>query len=191
MPAVAPNFIAIQQESIQFNQPVSESTNTAIAGLANGLLQVFFPVGSLVDSMLTPDQFQGLVGNMTTWVLADGGPCEGTTYADLTGNTNLPDLRGIFTRGKNNGATTSQNNPAGDLPLGSYNPDTLGSHDHVGLFDQGTNSRWGNQLFSTGQTLAILGTQPEGVSSDFYTGNTGAAETTPKYVTVNKFIRIN
>jgi hypothetical protein len=193
MTDIAPSFEPIQQESVQFNQPVSESTNSAIGGLANALLQVFFPVGSIVDSMLTTAQFQALIGNPSPaiWVLADGSAVPGSAYATLTGFGNIPDLRGIFTRGKNNGATTPDNNPAGDLPLGQYQADTFAGHSHVGLFDQATNNQWGQQLYSTGVGLALLATQPAGVSSSFYTGNTGGAETSPKYVTINKFIRIN
>src|ERR1700761_330867 len=120
MPAVAPNFIPIQQQSIQYNQPVSEAANSAIAGLANGLFFVFFPVGSIVDSLLTEAQFQAQLGNPNpaTWILADGRNVAGSTYTDITGNSNIPDFRGLFRRGKNNGRADGFQNPDGEIGLG-------------------------------------------------------------------------
>jgi hypothetical protein len=58
------------------------------------------PVGSIVASMLTEAQFQGVNG--TDWVLADGRSVAGTTYAVATGENTVPDLRGQFLRGRVN-----------------------------------------------------------------------------------------
>jgi hypothetical protein len=58
------------------------------------------PVGTIIASMLELEQFQTIAGN--AWKPADGGKVSAQSkYAKLTGNTTLPDLRGMFLRGLN------------------------------------------------------------------------------------------
>ena len=56
------------------------------------------PIGMLVYSMLTLTQFQLING--TSWVLCDGGTAAGSTYANITGFTNVPDVKGRTLAGK-------------------------------------------------------------------------------------------
>lgn len=124
-------FSFIQQESIQFNNPTSESSLTAIGATINGLLSIVLPVGSVLDSMLTETQFQTQIGNLSApflWVLADGRSVAGSTYESVTGNSTVPDLRSVLTRGKDNGRGL---NPDGDLALGTYTADKFASHTHA------------------------------------------------------------
>lgn len=54
------------------------------------------PVGSVILSVLHPDKFGRLPGGSTYWTLADGRVLDSSSsYAILTGNTNVPDLRGL------------------------------------------------------------------------------------------------
>lgn len=76
------------------------------------------PVGSIAESMLTEAQFQALNG--TGWVLADGRSVVGSMYAMATGFTTIPDLRGVFRRGKNNGRADGNQDPAGERSLGAF-----------------------------------------------------------------------
>jgi hypothetical protein len=58
------------------------------------------PIGTIIASMLQFEKFQNVAGN--TWKPADGRKVSTTSkYAALTGNTTLPDLRGMFLRGLN------------------------------------------------------------------------------------------
>ena len=58
------------------------------------------PIGTIIASMLQFEKFQNVAGN--TWKPADGRKVSTSSkYAKLTGNTTLPDLRGIFLRGLN------------------------------------------------------------------------------------------
>jgi hypothetical protein len=58
------------------------------------------PTGTVVASMLEFEKFQRLAGN--TWKPADGRKISAKSrYAKVTGNTTLPDLRGMFLRGLN------------------------------------------------------------------------------------------
>ena len=58
------------------------------------------PIGTIVASMLESKKFQNVAGNV--WKPADGRKVSAKSgYAKLTGNTVLPDLRGLFLRGLN------------------------------------------------------------------------------------------
>lgn len=184
MSNVPGNFIPIAQESVQFNNPVSEASLSAIAGLANGLLSIACPIGSILDSMLTELQFQAQLGNPSpaTWVLADGRDITGSALQQLTSQTNAPDLRGIFTRGKNNGRVDGKQNPDGELALGTYTADGVGSHTHPvpqafypGVGKSGAES----PVFSANTTVSSGDASPV------------RGDTAPKNITVNKFVRIN
>src|SRR5579864_2679083 len=94
-----------QLEAIQFNQPASEASQSQVAALANFAREILLPVGSVVCSMLDEPTFQGQTTNPTPqrWILADGRNVSGSAYQTLTGHANVPDLRGTFLRGKDNG----------------------------------------------------------------------------------------
>lgn len=58
------------------------------------------PTGTIIASMLELETFQKIAGN--AWKPADGRKISAKSkYARLTGNTTLPDLRGMFLRGLN------------------------------------------------------------------------------------------
>jgi hypothetical protein len=136
------------------------------------------PVGTIIHSMLTVAQFESEYG--TNWVIADGRSVTGTLYATVTGNTTIPDMRGRFLRGKNNGGTT---NPDGDLALGTLSADKYTSHTHSYTAYTGAGGIG---------ALPGLGKYFEGDASGTGTStSSGGNETAPKAVTVNIFIRIN
>lgn len=178
MTDVAASSIKVQQEAIQFNQPVSEASLDSIAGLANYLREIIMPIGSVVASMLTESDFQAQTTNPTPerWVLADGRNVAGSAYEALTGNSTIPDLRAVFLRGKDNGRGLFTN-----LPLGDFQPDTVKLHHHsYSAYEFGGGPHANATLWGNGGTL---------FSED--TDNTGDTDGHPKMVTVNFFIRIN
>jgi len=72
---------------------VKVASATTAAAVSN------IPVGTIIQSVLTAQQFQTTMGaDGAKWRLAAGGDCTGTAYATLTGATTLPDLRGSFLR---------------------------------------------------------------------------------------------
>ena len=71
-------------------------------------------VGDVKSSMLTEAQYQTHFGS--EWVLADGRDVTGSDYHTITSNTNIPDLRGTFLRGKDNSRGLD---PDGEKSLGS------------------------------------------------------------------------
>lgn len=190
------DFSPISQESVLFNNPVAQATFESLGGAINGILTVLVPVGTVVDSMLTEVQFQAQLGNPSpvTWVLADGRDVTGSAYETIVGSSVIPDLRGTYTRGKDNGRGLD---PHGDLPLGDFETDEFGSHNH-NFSDPGhTHATNATQVITGGGT-------PAGVITNGYTFATifsspthinfvaqGGPETNPKSVIVNKMIRIN
>lgn len=137
-------------------------------------------VGDVVQSMLTEVQFQAQ--RDSTWVLMDGRSVTGSEYEAITGNSNLPDACGLFLRGKNNGRIDGNENPDGDLALGTFTNDKFRSHDH------GINSRPGTTLSNGGSNVPFNG---PGVNNTTIVANNGGNETAPKNITVNFFIKID
>lgn len=202
MTDVASSFNKVQQEALQYNNPTSEASLASLAGPINGILGVLLPVGSIVDTMLTEAQFQAQLGSPSpvTWILADGRSVVGSSYASLVGST-VPDLRGIFVRGKNNGRADGNQNPDGNLALGTFTTSRNLAHahnvtdpTHSHNYSQGG---FGGDNRTSGSAYGANGAGSYGnvgVSASA-TGisiqNDGGGDAAPSNVTVNKMIRIN
>lgn len=159
--------------------------------MAQVTLGSVLPVGTVLHSMLSVAQFQAQYG--TNWVLADGSSCTGTKYASVTGATTLPDMRGRFLRGKSH---SSGNNPDGDLSLGAYSADKLGSHAHQETYagNNGASLAAFRHSGSGGDNnLSVAGVTITGFNYSVpqMTLNSGGNETSPRSITVNIFIRVN
>ena len=151
-------------------------TASTVTSAPNG-----FGVGDVVASLLDETTFAKVHGS--GWVLADGRDVTGSEYATITGNTTVPDLRGLFLRGKNDGRSDGKENPDGDLPLGSYQADMFKSHSHGGTMNISA-SPTGNSYNPNGSSLQFFQwSQP--------TKPAGGNETRPRNATVNWFIKVN
>ncbi|MEA2036392.1 MAG: hypothetical protein U9O94_02710 [Nanoarchaeota archaeon] len=159
-------------------------------------------VGEIRTSMLTLAQFQAEFDD--TWVLANGATAAGTDYNTITSESNIPDLRGRFLRGKNNGRSDGNQDPNGDLSLGSHRSDSTkapagfslsqsstGGHSHnydrpdttaTGAGSSGTPTNYGH----TSTATSSVGDHNHSVSISGWDG-----ETSPEYTVVNYFIKIN
>jgi len=143
-------------------------------------------VGDIKTSIFTEAQFQAVSGD-PTWVLADGRDLSvinpGSDYEAITGETILPDLRGVFLRGKNNGRADGNENPDGDSTLGTFQDDELQAHTHSTPHRATSGSPFVPNHVGQGFGPVDVGS----VEST----STGGNETRPKNVTVNYFIKIN
>jgi hypothetical protein len=135
-------------------------------------------VGQVRTALLTESQFQA--ENGVGWILADGRDVSGSRFAGLFGSSAVPDLRGLFLRGKNNDREDSKENPDGELNLGAYQADMFASHNHR----QTTVA-----FFGTGNSRASGQSTDGNVGS--FTLNAGGNETRSKNATVNYFIKVN
>ena len=109
----------------------------ALQGNVQTVRLASIPVDTIVTSLLDPVQFAKEAGDPPTfdlsqskWTLADGKIVSGTTYAALSANSPIPDLRGLFLRGKNNKRGDGHENPEGELALGQFQDDKFQEHMH-------------------------------------------------------------
>ena len=136
-------------------------------------------IGDVKQSLLTEAEFQA--EHDDTWVLCDGRDVIGSDYAilkegDAVTSHNIPDARGQFLRGLDTSGTVDPDG-AGRV-LGDSQVDDFKEHFHTA-----DHSATGSSPYGTG---------PSGPT--WVTGNTssvGGAETRPKNVVVNMFIKIN
>lgn len=134
------------------------------------------PVGAIMAAMLTQTQFQQQCGS--EWVLADGSSASGTRYNSITGNANLPDLRGMYLRGKNNSRSDGNQDPDGEVALGTYQADQ---------------TNFSVSTYGTGSEDNKLAAGSGSATNSFSTGNfsPNVDETRPKTVVINWFIKVN
>jgi hypothetical protein len=151
-------------------------------------------VGDIVHSMLTEAQFQAERDG--TWVLADGRSVVGDGYETITGNTNIPDLRGRFLRGKNNGRV-SGSNPDGEFNLGQEQGDAFQGHEHKTLEGKIGGSGTSQMLTITnvGNVSSYSNAAIPLSTNQTVDGGQGtpreSTETRSANTTVNYFIKIN
>jgi hypothetical protein len=173
-----------QVEASRFRSSVSEALLQSMQGNINYLLASVLPIGSVVHSLLTEAQFQAICG--TGWVLCDGRNVAASDFAVLTGITNLPDARGRFLRGKNNGRAGATGNPDGELGLAASQDDMYASHTH-GIAS--SNLVGSNGTLDTDEGSEKKNADP--ASAALSIDASGGNETRPRNITVNIFIRIN
>jgi hypothetical protein len=141
-----------------------------------------YGVGDVVTSMLSPEDFAKAHG--PGWVLAEGQSAQGTAWARLTRKLNVPDLRGVFLRGKNHKRSDKTGNPSGDLPLGAYQSDAFQKHRH------NLDPRTLNYDGSGSHSLDVReGTTLGRTSETEFAGD--QSETRPRSVTINFFIKVD
>lgn len=158
-------------------------------------------VGNIQASVLTPEQFATAVGDadafdpvINKWVLADGRDITGSKLAELSGETLVPDLRGMFLRGLNVGRADGLQDPDGtNRRSGDLQEDQFQGHGHI--HEVGSN---GN-AYSYGTFQGVYGTNyyagPTRVlrpsTLDPYGDAKYGTETRPKNVAVYYYIKIN
>ena len=141
------------------------------------------PVGAVIASLFSEKQFQSQYGE--GWVTADGRAVEGSRYEKLSGKANIPDLRGVFLRGKNYDRAKDSGNPDGDLTVGTFQADMFQQHTHS--FNRGKGRE--GPLPSVGEDVGIDVGKTLGV--DRTKGIRVGFENRPRNVTVIFFVRIN
>lgn len=138
-------------------------------------------LGEVRPSLLGTADFISQAGS--GWVLSNGQDVSGTPYSALTGKNTVPDMRGQFIRGKNNGRSDGYEDPEGERVLGEYQDDIFETHVHdysdVGVSQTGLTS--GATDFSNPtETVKQTASDSDG----------GGSETRPKNIAVNFFIYV-
>ena len=158
-------------------------------------------IGEVKSAMLNVSQFQSQSGS--GWVLCNGQSCVGSVYSQITGNNNVPDMRGTVPRMKDNGKGLD---PAGDLSLGTYQASSTAKP--TTAFTTGTESATHTHGMPTRGNVgpgasgyewvdpslphtADIPTNTESATHTHTITGGGDAETRAKSTILNFFIRIN
>lgn len=133
-------------------------------------------LGCIQASVLSESQFRSVNGD--GWVLCQNQSIVGSKLSQATGQTNAPDLRGVFLRGKNYGYRAGVD----EVGLGQYRGDTIGPFQpSVRVLPSGPGT-------SPGVSWGMGGALKK---DDLFPVTQDAAETQPKNVTVNFFCKIS
>jgi len=134
----------------------------------------FIPIGAIMP-------FYG-AAVPSGWLLANGSTFSQPSYPGLytfLGNSNvLPDLRGAFLRGKNNGRVDGNQDPDGERAIGHFQLDDFKSHNHTSQISLTT---------SGSTTTPGLGSGTPRTSDP--SNSSGGLETRPKNIAVNWIIK--
>lgn len=161
----------------------------------------FGHIGDEYSGQLTEAQLQALKG--PGWILEDGRNVAGSAWAALTGNSTIPDARGVIRRGQNNGRSGSTGNPDGTALGGSQGDATAKNglalsdpgHEHFGR--SGTTNKVAGAFGVSFTTISDVTSGASAVnvpSGSVTTGvslGTGDNETRMRNITTNHFIKIN
>jgi hypothetical protein len=139
-------------------------------------------IGDIKSSMLGEGQLKALPDG-ADWVLADGRNVAGSKYTAITGQNTVPDLRGVFLRGKNFTRERATGNADGDLALGTFQANQNAAHAHGYTRMIHNNNADGVDSVTTHSFEHRLGPDT--------TESSGGNESRPNSVTVNYFIKIN
>lgn len=184
------------------------------------------PLGTVIASLLPPGDFHRLTEpgatfdpTVTKWVLADGRDVTGSRFQKALIRRSVPDLRGLFLRGANEGRADGRQDP-GPRELDGYQADGNLTHHHplserlesagflmLPLFHDEAHKDWdpkGNTLPPDCQLFADPNTfyKPEGPRVDLTrfqhvqtsrsgTVAVGGPEARPRNMVVYFYIRIN
>jgi hypothetical protein len=180
---------------------VAAANTTGSAGAGD-----IWQVGSIQQSMLTEPQWATLLGPVegAKWVLADGRNCTGTKYEQITGKTNLPDLRGAFLRaaGQNrNGINRWNGGDVGQwfedstaLPKTAFTTSSSGTHNHsitAGFYNHYGTGGGGLGMNDWSTYYEARTGQVSNAGAHTHTIGGGDIQTAPVHVAVNTFIKIN
>ena len=133
----------------------------------------FFIVGSVQQTFLGATEFESIMGS--DWVLADGRDVTGSLYESVTGNSTVPDCRGLFLRTVGGNA---------DPAIGGTQSDAARIDGVMGIDGTASNpaSEWVIDMKRFGGTWT-------GVDVGGTLNNPN--ETRPVNITVNTYIKVN
>jgi hypothetical protein len=170
------------------------------------------PVGSVMSSPLTPDEFSQAAGDATLfdptkskWALADGRQVVGSTFDNLVDGNRVPDLRGLFLRGMNAGRSDALRDPddqrlpgtsqawATGLPKSGLQASTEGEHAHNGPQGSAGFVGGGAGAHASGEHAgpAYGATAMSNAGAHVHSIAGGDAETRPNNAAVYFYMRIN
>jgi len=146
-------------------------------------------VGDVKESRLTEEQF--VLENGIGWMMYDGSDITGKKLANYIGANVIEDARGVFRRAKNNGRDAGTGNASGEVALGTAQSDRLGTHDHQSIGNLGSRTRVQGYASSVSSGLNAANVITNVSGTVIRTDSVGEAETNPRNITVNVFIKVD
>jgi hypothetical protein len=188
MAEVPDQRVKVSVEESQFLGGTTESFTERYAAAINWIVKNVLPQGpgSVIYSKMSLAQFQAVKG--VGWVLANGANVSGSLYHTVTGRTNIPDIRGVFIRGLNNGRSDGKQNPDATA-LNGLQLDGTKAHTHSTI--NSTNYAASRNLGGGAAGAVRRAVFSTAVTVNVGTSVPGGAEMYPKHVVMNAFIRIN
>lgn len=134
------------------------------------------PQGAIIASLQAP-QADGYLSANATWYNCVGGTINGVT---------IPDLRGVFLRGLDQGAGRDEDGPS--RTAGSYQVDEFKSHTHTANMEIGAEPTHGAaQSHSAAGSHGQVGVN---YTSNYVLHSSGGSETRPENVAVYYYIKV-
>lgn len=144
-------------------------------------------VGDVKYSLLAPKEFRKVNGR--AWILmTDEQSIAGSRLSSLIHTTKLPDARGVFIRGMNEGRDSARGDSDGNRPIGAYQSDDFKSHDHD------TDWEVGFSVNGNGTTQLIDGddgSSSRGSRDPLKTKSRGGNETRPRNIALYVYVKLN
>lgn len=147
-------------------------------------------LGEIRQSILAPDAFQRIYGD--GWVLMNGQKLkdDDALMSEKLWTGPLPDSRGVFLRSSNWDQSAERGNPEGNLCVGNYQQDLLKSHTHDSdRFTVANDKGSGHSAIHCNRPC--WGENTGRNAHWFLIDPTGGAETRPRCVIVNTYIKVN
>jgi len=200
------SFVKIPQEA---DRAVEKKIEQDIVFKAKELARIYkeveesdlgnMPIGTIIPSMLDPILFKNSVAFPDKWELAKGQKVstEWKYYKVFGEGSRIPDLRGMFLRGMNEGRSDGEQDPEQNRKPGNEQKDALQQHEHkttvtglpTGYKEHApTPSNIGYTRHEAGRNAPY---EKVSVSVSEVTGANTASETRPKNVAVYFYIKIN
>jgi hypothetical protein len=180
----------------QFRAAITESMMEDFSETINWIIDHMGnpAVGTVHESVLTEAQFQSIRG--TDWVLCDGRNVAGSDYHAITGSVVIPDMRGLHYRGKNNGRSDGNQNPGGDLALGTFQSDDAKAHVHTATQNDVGTTRQAHSNGGLDRDDGFLRYNADipgfaGLVKTLSNSSPASVQQQVKQITVNYFIRID
>ncbi len=164
-------------------------------------------VGDVKYSILNPTLFAQVNGDC--WVPLNGGDMTDSKLSNITGESNVPDISGLFIRSQEfSGGANNDPNRTSTSPIATFQDQSYQSHNH-GVNDPGHSHSINDIVLNTtccNFGILVIGDQPRTVFQNQYdsenrtinasstsisVNNSGGNETRPKNLNVWMYIRID
>jgi hypothetical protein len=170
----------------QYNPELPEAAAAQMRSNIESLKQALSNncLSCIQPSVLPEPKFQAMNGS--GWVLCAGQDMKDSKLAKLIGETKVPDLRGVYLRGKKyDRSLPAEFKDVADIELGTYSKDAIGPYQpKIRVYHPGSGQVGGGILWDGGKEFLLT-------TDSLVPETRDAPETQPKNVTVNYYCKVH